>query len=323
LATSKIFPQGSVRIGTTNKPVQRQEYDIDLVCQLQLDPAVFPDPSVLLDAVEARMSEHERYRAMIEPKPRCVRVTYATEFHLDVIPACPDRFLGGTCLVIPERDAKHWRASNPKGFAGWFLRRCELRQLEFAEKAEPIPALEPADRKAPLKLAVQLLKRARDIAFLTDRKLAPSSIVLTTLAAMHYQGERTVSGAISRILRRTVNSLPVTGRLFVLNPANPQENFGDCWSDEHLYACFVQFISSLNHAWEQLLTTRGLPNLGIQLQRLFGDELAKSVMKEQMQFVTDLRDKGELGIHRGSAVLSGLTTGAMSVPRNTFYGGDE
>lgn len=320
----QIYPQGSIRIGTSVKPMGSQEYDLDLVCQFEANPLAFSDPTILLHAVEHRLREHDTYRAMVAPlKNRCVRVTYANEFHLDILPACPDRYAGGTCVVVPDRKAQNWKASNPKGFAKWFLRICESRATKFLEKAEPVPALEASDEKAPLKLVVQLLKRARDVAFAGDCDSAPPSIVLTTLAALHYNGEDSTGEALSNILQRIVDSIPSDRRLVVINPMNPQEDFSERWGDHRLYMAFVHFISSLQRSWQSLRLTRGMANVALQIQRLFGEQLAKSVIKEQAESVTKMRDNGSLGLRRGSGILSGLTPAAIPVPKNVFYGGEE
>ena len=87
---------------------------------------------------------------MIELKNRCVRVSYATEFHLDILPACPDRYAGGTCVVVPDRKVQHWKASNPKGFAQWFLRTCESRAVRLLEKARTSPRARSVRRQKHL-----------------------------------------------------------------------------------------------------------------------------------------------------------------------------
>ena len=50
-----IYPQGSLRIGTTVKPWARQEYDLDFVCELQADWRQTLNPLALLDVVEGRL----------------------------------------------------------------------------------------------------------------------------------------------------------------------------------------------------------------------------------------------------------------------------
>src|SRR3712207_3431678 len=61
----EIYPQGSLRIGTTVKLRGRKEFDLDFVCEFQVDPSVFPDPIKLLDIIEARLLMHGTYRYMV------------------------------------------------------------------------------------------------------------------------------------------------------------------------------------------------------------------------------------------------------------------
>jgi hypothetical protein len=93
-----LYPQGSVALGTTVRPQRGDEYDVDLVCELAIDPKSVTRPVQLLDLIEARMRESERYRNRLERKKRCLRVNYEHDFHLDILPGCPDEEAGGTCL---------------------------------------------------------------------------------------------------------------------------------------------------------------------------------------------------------------------------------
>ena len=86
-----LYPQGSVALGTTVKPQIGDEYDVDLVCELNVDYRSVPRPVLLLDLIENRMRESERYRDRLERKRRCLRVNYEHDFHLDILPACQIR----------------------------------------------------------------------------------------------------------------------------------------------------------------------------------------------------------------------------------------
>ncbi|MHB8074041.1 nucleotidyltransferase domain-containing protein [Desulfosporosinus fructosivorans] len=83
-----IYPQGSLRIGTTVKPLAHQEFDLDLVCEINRSWQS-KNPLELLDAMEERLRQHKTYSPMIQRKNRCIRLDYANEFHMDLLPACP------------------------------------------------------------------------------------------------------------------------------------------------------------------------------------------------------------------------------------------
>ena len=76
---------------------------------------------------------------MVSPKNRCVRITYANEFYMDILPACKDSTAGGTCIRVPDRDMRAWTASNPIGYADWFHQQCALSRRCLLSKADPLP----------------------------------------------------------------------------------------------------------------------------------------------------------------------------------------
>src|SRR4030042_7011506 len=171
LIDPQIYPQGSLRIGTTVKPLKECEYDLDIVCELGLEWTRC-DPIKVLDTIEARLKENSIYSPLIKRKNRCIRLDYANEFHLDILPACPDSQKNKGCVKVPDRNDRVWKDSNPRGYAEWFEGRS--RQFETMLKAavEPLPPNEPANDKPPLKRVVQLMKRFRDISFQNNTKSA-------------------------------------------------------------------------------------------------------------------------------------------------------
>jgi len=317
-----IYAQGSLRIGTTVRPIARQEYDLDLVCEMQIDWRMIRRPVFLLDMVETRLREDDTYRTMLERKNRCVRVKYANEFHLDILPACPDPEAGNGCVLVPDREANDWKGSNPKGYAQWFESRAELLAKRFVERVEPLPMPEPTEFKLPLKRVVQLIKRWRDVAYNESRDDAPISIVLTTLVASHYNGEPSVGLALTNCLARIVETLPPTGeRLIVWNPTNPEEDLSERWDEKPAaYEAFVSGISSLNKRWQELQHYRG-QKLTTTLEQLFGEDETRSALKEQAEYVTKARSDLQLGVARRTGLLVPISRpDSIPLRRNTFYG---
>lgn len=318
-----IYAQGSLRIGTTVRPLARQEYDLDLVLELQCDWRQIQNPVVLLNAVEARLRQHDVYKTMLSRKNRCIRVRYADEFHLDILPACPDVASGADCVVVPDRGAKAWKASNPKGYAEWFEKKAKGFKVEFAKQVEPLPDWQPSQTRPPLSRAVQLLKRWRDVTYSETKEIAPISIVLTTLAGQNYGGQEFVNEAMDGILEGIVGSIPPPGRrLTVLNPTNLKEDLSERWNGEpDAYRAFVTGITALRGAWKELQAQRGLPQVKRVLERLFGVDPTTAAMEEQAKYIQSFRAKETLGVRSGSGVLSSIVTqGSVPVRRNTFYG---
>lgn len=320
-----LYPQGSMRIGTTVKPFGRDEFDLDFVCELQIPVNKFQSPLQLLKLLEARLREHEVYRFIMEMKNRCIRLNYANEFHMDILPACPDSSVGGSCLFVPDRKTLTWRHSNPKGYADWFESRCELALKMLIEsrrlmaKAEPIPPQEAAEEKAILKRVVQLLKRWRDVRYQREPKLAPISMVLTTMAAQAYGGERTVTEAMSSVLNSFVTQIASTNsRVYVLNPANPKEDLSERWNDAGQYRTFVNGIREFHEQWNRLLATSGIHNVSQQLETLFGEPV-KTAIRKQARTLQDLREKSSLRVTSAGLLTSAPAVGVPVRP-NTFHG---
>jgi hypothetical protein len=142
-AAPKIYPQGSMRLGTTVQPLEGP-HDLDFVLELSA-PYQNVDPMKLIQALFATLKNNEVYREMVELKNRCVRITYANEFYMDILPACADYGSGRNCVQVPDRQLKFWKPSNPIGYATWFKWRAEL--------APPFKISEILARAMPLVLS--------------------------------------------------------------------------------------------------------------------------------------------------------------------------
>jgi hypothetical protein len=314
----QIFPQGSLRIGTTVKPLAREEFDLDFVLQLEME---WRNPILVLDEVEARFRAHDTYRDMIERKNRCIRLNYKNDFYMDVLPARPDRTALGTCLLVPDRELHIWVPSNPKGFAAWFESREAVRRLAERVAIEPLHGVETLANKSPLQLAVQLWKRHRDIDFRDRPKLAPVSIVLTTLAGLHYNGEQSVYEALLMILTRTLGSLPSSGRLSVCNPSNPKEDLADRWNRPEAYRAFVNSTQDLLTRWQRLPQTVGIDETTTTLKLLFGEKVTLAAVRDHAVALEQKRSAQELAVRRNTGLItSTATSAAVPIKRNTFFG---
>lgn len=322
-----IYPQGSMLLGTTVKPLFGDEYDLDFVCELICGTTFFRRPADALNVIEQALRASSVYVPMVERKNRCIRLNYAHDFHMDILPACKDPQNGGTCILVPDVRLSDWTPSNPKGFGHWFhesARKVMVRTL--MDKAAPIPIREPAERKPPLKLCVQLWKRWRDIHYKSNPEVAPISIVVTTLAGLIYRGEQSVVRAIGNILDETAKAArSANPRLVVLNPSNSDEDLSERWdSNPNAYLQFVSAMSEFDAQWKALDQVRGIDKIARILERMFGEEIAKRVIEKQTRDIEASRTRNELGIKKASGIITGLGSAAVERIRpNTFYGDNE
>jgi len=342
LASSAIYLQGSTALGTVVKPIGRNEYDVDLVCHLVGLGRSLP-PARCKYLVGERLKENQRYRSILEEKPRCWRLNYANEFHLDITPSIPNISCANGGELVPDKALRCWKATNPKGYRAAFERRAELipemRLLKsMAEdhvrrdaSIEPFPN---RDRfKGLLCRIVQIAKRHRDIYFLKrDGSLAPISIIITTLAAWSYEycvrkfvfdSELDVLLEVIRHMPNFVDSQSEGGQQqwFIWNETTGGENFAERWNTEPMRArAFFEWHAAAISDLERLAQSDGLDCLSKSLGESFGQVPAADVMGELFQGVADARRKGALSL----APRIGLTTAAIArstpVRANTFYG---
>ena len=255
------YTQGSFQLGTMIIPVAKKyEYDIDLVCEADLDRAkITQEEFKNLFGDELRAYAQNRKIKRPKSKRRCWQLDYTRKhkFHIDVLPAIPVKNSpkannkhngkkdgwGNHAVVITDKQHKYytlrnskWPNSNPKGYAGWF----RSRQKKFLKRkrnamvlnenranADKIPNYEI---KTPLQSAIQILKRHRDMRHKGNPEDKPISIIITTLAARAYRQETTIAATLYGILSRMEDYIEDRGgTLWVPNPTDPRENFADKW----------------------------------------------------------------------------------------------
>jgi hypothetical protein len=329
----RLFPQGSAALLTTTKPVGRNDYDVDVVCQLLVTGWT---PMQLYEAVWNRLAMHGVYRPMMEPKNRCIRINYEAEFHLDIVPGEPAPRSGvrhgERALRIPDRRTSDWTPANPQGYVLWFHEQAETaRLLKAARDVAPLPTRLTEAQNTVLATVVQLVKRRRDLRFAApDRAaLAPRSILITTLAALVYDGEQSTGRALHTVVTGMANMVRAAwpNRIVVVNPTNPEEQFCDQFTPE-TYQAFVEFVLELEAEVVALTHVKGgLPQYQQQLDTLFGSE---PVQKAFVAYGNRRRAAASEGrLHASSAaglaVVSAASRTAAApsgrqVPGHRFFG---
>ena len=310
-----VFPQGSVKIKTTVRPRGQDEYDVDLV--LLLNTAI-DDAMQLYGLVRDRLLAHKTYAGILEEKKRCLRLNYAGQFHLDVLPARPTFRLGSTGLWVPDKELRGWSVSDPKGYACWFLGIAEGERGRILGKTEPLPELESVEEKSPLQRTVQLLKRRRDVYFDGDEE-APRSVVLTTLAARHFRNQQGVLATLVGTLELIWAEIQRTqGMLTVPNPTLPQENFADAW-DVNSYARFVRFVRDFQAELVRLGSPQNMESVAEQLAEMFGEQPTNRAYREYGELLQ--AKAGAARLYVGAAgVSTAASRNAVRPPSFKPYG---
>lgn len=339
LQTLSIYLQGSVILGTTVKPIGRNEYDVDLISHVAGGAGV--PPVVLKKLIGDRLRENGHYRALLEEMPRCWRLNYANEFHQDITPSISNPLCANGGELVSDKALRQWTPSNPKGYRRLFEHRAALQpRMRLAKIAgfrgdsagdvEPYPAARGF--KGILQRAVQIGKRHRDIHFGTlDRGVAPISVILTTLAARSYEycathcvydTEFDLLCDIVRHMPDTIEVRVIEGRQlwFIWNETTIGENFAEKWNrDPRLADAFFGWHQQALRDLEMLAAIEGLDQLSKGLRGAFGQGPVNKAMEGLIEEVAGARSNSRLGI----APEVGLTIGtarATAVRSNTFFG---
>lgn len=307
-----VYLQGSFRLGTAIAPIQGDEYDLDVVCEVDWSKD-YRTQAQLHDALGAEVDDYAERYGMQRPSEwdRCWTLHYASEarFHMDVLPCVPDAVRQRQLREAASMSLEHveqavsitdrtdpnylylsqeWPASNPNGYADWFIdrmrtvfdaRREFLRLVEAKVDVAEIPTFRV---RTPLQLAIQILKRHRDMYFAegnADGK--PTSIVITTLAAMAYQQESTVVDALNRILGDMDQFIgqDARGRYLIANPADPRENFADAWNDDQQKAAgFQEWLAAARADFARALASESAKDFAEALAPRLGRTLVESAV---------------------------------------------
>lgn len=318
-----VYPHGSVRILTTVKPIGKDEFDLDIAVHLK--SGTHHTPAKIYQELVRRLREHNLYNSMVALKNRCVRLNYAGDYHMDILPGIQESEYDMNRIMVPDREMGEWVSSNPRGYANWFLAKADLAKeslLEKAMRAEKLPT-DNFKKKKPLQRAVQLIKRYRDIYFQDDDKYRTSSVILTTIAGEFYSGEESIFDTVDNIVSIISSKMNnISERLKVCNPVNPDEDFTDKWDSEpEYYQAFKAFTIHLHKEWQKLKLENGVINEGYVMKGLFGNELYSKAQRDQAYQVEHIRDSNELGTSRSTGILTSIgTVGSTAVKQNTFFG---
>jgi hypothetical protein len=339
LRTLSIYLQGSTALGTTVKPIGRNEHDVDLVSHVANGSAT--PPAILKNLIGDRLKENGHYRPLLEEMPRCWRLNYANEFHMDITPSVPNPNCVHGGELVPDKALLKWTPSNPKGYKRLFEQRAALLPRMRLTKGpvfrgdaradvEPYPAA--AGLKGILRRSVQIGKRHRDVYFeRLDPSLAPISVIVTTLAARAYEycvsnfvydSEFDLLCDIVRHMPDTIETKAISGQRywFIWNETTTGENFAEKWNrDPRRAKAFFNWHQQALRDLEQLIATQGIDQMTKSLRGSFGPAPVAKAMDSMTRDVTAARQLGQLGL----APSVGLTIGSSSATRvrsNTFFG---
>jgi len=338
LKDGEIYPQGSIRLATTVKPIGQGEFDVDLVFFSPNISTYDIDPSELNRLIGERLRANADYKRMMEASPnngrlkRGWRITYADEFHLDITPSINNHTEKNNSEFVPDRKLQDWKPSNPKDYAYWFDECSEqIPQLHYVTRDNVTMAAEShtvsdfpenEEMKPLLKRYVQILKRHRDEMF-KDKDHKPISIIITTLAT-HAYNKCVSSNTYDNELDLLIDIIKIMpdfiegykGYYKISNPTTEFENFAERWNEVPTKKkTFDLWHSNALAFFEQLYILSGQHRIFKILKEGFGEEPVSIVYDDINMNVEKNREKGLLGLSIGSTIAA-----SSPMKKNTFYG---
>ncbi|MFG6082635.1 nucleotidyltransferase [Paracoccus litorisediminis] len=350
-----FYQQGSVAIGATIRAKFRQEgFDIDIIVELlgrgSLTPAQVLD--LLYEAM--RGEPGSRYYDCTERQSRCVTVYYADGMHLDLSPA----------VLLDERDPRrshifHSKLEEPRwkdttiltncfGFVAHYNERCPIDQM-FAEDygrlvrdadlqlqvmmkdadSVPVPVHSTiVGGKSAVTVALQLLKRNRNIRWLPRNRRMPASVMFSCLSLEVAEAGRTIGQNLKviaeHILDRLIRAKSAGELLHVENPVCRGDVFTDRWPVDHTDQDLL--IGDMRLLLRQLAELfddrRSFKDRSKTLEDMFGETVAKQVVDA---FAVEMGQSVRSGSHLlgatgGILAAPTLVSAKPAAPRNTFYG---
>lgn len=338
---SEVYPQGSIRLGTIIRPINAEDdYDIDLVYCRMIAKSSTTQKELMINTGE----QLQRYinflkqigeeLPVLQERTRCWRLQYKSKFHLDVLPAIPDENAAENnvrdlddAILITDKELRSWRFSNPRGYANWFneqqIMTLNERRRTMAKAANvDIEKIPVSTVRTPLREAIKLLKRHRDINYQGDPDDKPISIIITTLAAIVYtEGDKSnLYETIMSISSKMRDSIRIVdGEYWIPNPVNPKENFADKWSKYPTRAKnFYEWLAQVESDLCKILVKQGINRIAESLILSFGAEVTDKAISRYGDSLYEQRKSGNLYMTNSTGALG--ITGTKQVQEHNFYG---
>jgi len=355
----EFYVQGGFAINATvARHASDDEFDLDAMIQLTLRVDVDPEWALSTLDRAIRGERGSRYYDKCERKTRCSTVNY-DGMHVDVTPTVRLQGLSEKTGYIfhskPEDPnvKKKSLYANPFGFARWFnqmtppdqdfaaffesisLDQNRARLLAKAD-ATPVPVQAPAYRKSRAVIALQLIKRWRNLAY--DRHHPSWRLPPSVLQAFYVGSNAGRTTSLSAELAYQVDRIRVTiatahaqNRLVhAANPACPQDVLTDRWpgslTEQKIFLDELEAFAKKLRRFEQEGDLEAMQKILIDL---FGEKPSQGAVHKYVErYAGDIAVRGGRTLPGKAAIpaaLSGIAAAprvAQTAPAHKFYGDD-
>lgn len=331
-----IYPHGSFRTrSTTAANTDSDDFDIDCMLELKISPGAPPED--VLEAVYNSIDRGPgtRYHGRVELKRRCVRVQYE-DMHLDLTPSVlvSDANPRESFIFDTHPDRPDHAIANPEGFARWFERNIlpiEILNNRFAmdesiAKALPVPDQQPLEKKPVKLVALQLIKRFRDVCYTDDPWEKPPSVLVSYLVAAAPLPEATLIETLHASVRYLIVQLS-RGLISVPNPSSKADMLTDRWpGTPQRQNRFVEHMEDLDIALGKLQQDTDLKQQREILKALFGETVTSRSFDDITKRYAESASRGTLRAVTGAAAIIPPTSHesqyGTAIRQHTNFGDD-
>lgn len=271
----------------------------------------------------------------IEEGKRCWTIEYAesANYHMDILPTMrSDTYNQDKGLIMTHKENEksdyEFRMTNPEAYYDWFVKRMEEEKRKLTEEYAIRNKMEIVNVpeykiKTTLQIAIEILKRYRDIKFKETPDIKPISIIITTLMAKIYTGKENVYELIKKFSTEYAMHLEKDehGNILIKNPVNEKENFADKWpSNPERKAAFFKFMNELKEdlVMNKILLEGDIREQADSYKKLFGENIVNRVYENIANDTRREREKSNMYIKDNGNLTTEKTN--INVRKHNFYG---
>lgn len=348
----RFYPQGSMAIDATiSTRGTDDEYDLDIVAELDIAPDTPPQKA--LDILASSLAGYPVARK-VERQTRCITIRYADKMHVDVTPA--SRLPTGN-----ERDSHIFHAKegeptskhlhvpmNAWGFGHWYGQQTPI-ELDFAKSfrkrlieargdtlteaadVDDVPEQTPFYVKNRATVALQLIKRMRNIQYADFSGRMPPSVMISCFAGHVAQIGTPLSDILIAICREMIRAIKEASalhrKLMVFNPVFVRDCFTDRWPEtigeqDRFAKLLREFVADLVHLKQGNVPLEEAQRV---LQGWFGEGVvSRSVMMLNERLGRAAKGGGRSFSPGGRIIVLGRATapatGMITAAGHTFHG---
>jgi hypothetical protein len=274
-----VTPQGSLAHRTIIKPLPDHEIDADIL--LELEPQGHWHPKDYVNETYTAFGSDGRFSSRVTAKNRCVRVKYASEMHIDVVPYVK---FGDDGYIMNREDGENGASerTDPEGYSEWLDDRSRITGGNLIK-------------------VIRLMKWLRDYKeTFTCRSVILNLLLAERVTAARLAADPAYYGDVPTTLVHLLEDLSAYLQPYdtymprIVDPTCPEVDYNHRWDNDQ-YLNFRSKLASYATRARAALNEHDRDRSVALWQDLFGDDFAsaKTLTKSQQDEGSKSRDPGE------------------------------